>query len=115
MRALVFLFMLAVSLPAFAAEPAAGIWYEGGTLQKADIAAWVDATPENQLATSADFIASLSGLTEIAVIKDPKELAEIRKRSESLRECINAKIAEDETSYDTPVAHVVVFCTILKK
>lgn len=90
-------------------------WYEGGTLQKADITEWQKATPENQLATSADFIASLSGLSEIAVIKDPKELEAIKTRSTELQTCINEAISAEELAADKPVAHLVITCTILKR
>lgn len=39
----------------------AGEWYEGGTLSSAGLLEWQDASMENKIATSADFVASLYG------------------------------------------------------
>jgi hypothetical protein len=100
--------LLLISQPAFAAE-----WYEGGTLQKATVEDWNRATAENQLATSGDFIASLSGITDLSKVTDPTTAADIKKKAEDLRLCINQTIKVD-TLPDTPVAQFVVKCTLLK-
>src|SRR4051812_16961166 len=66
-----FLALLLMCKPAFAAD---ALWYEGGTLQKATVADWKSATPANQLATSGDFIASLSAISDISQVKDQATL-----------------------------------------
>jgi hypothetical protein len=98
------------SLPALAAE-----WYEGGTLQKATIVEWQKATPENQLATAADFIASLSSISDLSALKDAQEVAKIKQRSVDLRECVNQSINNEENAPDRAIAELVLFCTIFKQ
>jgi len=88
-------------------------WYEGGTLQKGTVADWQTATPENQLASSADFIASLNGVRDIGDIKDAATLAEIRQKSDDLQACVNAAI-QPNTAPDQPIAELIVRCTVLK-
>jgi len=98
-----------VSVPALADQP----WYEGGTLQKAVVGDWIKATPENQLATSGDFIASLSAVTDISKVSVSEE-KEIKKRAENLRTCVNETIKEAGAAHDKSVAELVVMCEILK-
>ena len=100
---------LMTAAPAFAQTP----WYEGGTLQKGTVEEWNRATAENQLATSADFIASLNGISDMATVRDPATAAEMKKKSEDLRLCINLSIKVDSPP-DQAVAEFVVRCTILK-
>lgn len=104
--------MLLISSAAFAEE---GVWYEGGTLQKATVTEWQKASPENQLATSADFIASLSAIADLGEVEDPAKLADVRKRSEALRECVNRMIAEGSAAQDSKASEMVVYCTIMKR
>ena len=89
-------------------------WYEGGTLQKATITEWKAATPEDQLATAGDFIASISGVSDIAAVKNPEEADRIKKKAEDLRSCVSQSINAD-TPADQPVANAVVLCTVLKQ
>jgi hypothetical protein len=97
------------------AAPAAEAWYEGGTLQKATAAEWARAAPENQLASAADFIAALNGVSDIASVKDAAALADIRKRAAELQACVNKAIADESTArQDRKVAEMVVFCTVMK-
>ncbi len=98
-----FIALMMISGPAFAQQP----WYEGGTLQKGTVADWKQATAANQLATSADFVASLAGVSDISKVQDPVTLADIRKRSEYLQACINESVAKPVPP-DRPVAEVVV-------
>lgn len=111
-----FIFCLAAVL-AFVSSPAlsAAEWYEGGTLQKGAVSDWTSATPEDQLATSADFIASLSGVKDVAEVKDARALADIKKRSEDLKICIDDLIAKGDLAQDKRIAELVILCTILKK
>ena len=52
-----FLFILLVTIPQFAS---AGKWYEGGTLQSANINKWNQSSYKNRLATSADLFVSIT-------------------------------------------------------
>lgn len=99
-----------ISLPALAEEP----WYEGGTLQKASVGEWLKATPENQLATSGDFIASLSAVSDISKVKASEE-QDIKKRAVDLQQCINDTITESGAVHEKAVAELVVLCTILRR
>lgn len=107
-RLAVFSVLLMVSQPAFAQQ-----WWEGGTLQKATVEDWNRGTAEDQLATSADFIASLSGIADLSKVSDPATAADLKKKAEDLRLCVNQTIKTD-TPQDKPVAEFVVQCTILK-
>ena len=108
--------LMAVCPAAYAVEaPAASIWYEGGTLQKATVADWQQATASNQLATSADFIASLSSVPDISAVNATVQ-ADIKKRATDLKDCINQSIGEQaDMEQDKPVSHLVVMCTIMKR
>jgi hypothetical protein len=108
-RAFVVVALMMIAVPAFAQLP----WYEGGTLQKGTVADWQAASAANQLASSADFIASLNGVKDIGDLKDPAALAEIRKKSDDLQVCINQSI-QPNTAPDQPIAELIVRCTILK-
>ena len=108
-RALLVVVLMMIGIPALAQSP----WYEGGTLQKGTVEEWNRATAENQLATSGDFIASLNGIADLATIKDPVTAAEMKKKSEDLRLCINLSIKVDSPP-DQAIAEFVVRCTILK-
>jgi hypothetical protein len=52
-----FLFVLLFIIPQFAS---AGHWYEGGTLQSANVSKWNQSSYENRLATSADWFVSIT-------------------------------------------------------
>jgi CHASE3 domain sensor protein len=90
-------------------------WYEGGTLQKATIADWRNATADNQLATAADFIATLGSIPDITTIQDQAVLDQLRKRAEDLRQCINQNIQQGNAADSDMLANAVVMCTIVKK
>ena len=92
----------------------ADMWYEGGTLQKATVADWTAATPENQLATSADFIASLNSVPDISKAS-PGEQENIRKLATDLRNCVDETATHPDTPRDKAVAELVVLCTVMKK
>jgi hypothetical protein len=42
-------------------------WYEGGTLHRAKVAEWKDATARNKLATCADFIAKMRNSLDLPI------------------------------------------------
>ena len=89
-------------------------WYDGGTLQKSSGLEWSKATPENQLATAADFLGVMSAVGSADSIKDPKEMEDFRRRAVDLRDCINKTILEDKGKQDSNTAEMVVSCTLFK-
>src|SRR4051812_41767802 len=90
LRFIIILATLLLTIHPALADP----WYEGGTLQKATLSDWRDAAADNQLATAADFIASLSSIADISAVQDQAALDQIRKRAEDLRQCINQNIQQ---------------------
>ena len=84
-------------------------WYVGGTLQKATVAEWQRGLPEDQMATSADFMAATRGIADIVMIKD-KDKAVFKKQVIGLRECMNQLIGRGDADPDKPVAELVVMC-----
>jgi hypothetical protein len=96
--------------PAFSQQ---SVWYEGGTLQKASASQWQAATSQNQLATAGDFIASVSGIADLASVTDVATAAELKKKAEDLQVCVNQSI-KPETPPEQPVAEFIVRCTLLK-
>ena len=101
--------LLLISHSALAQHP----WYEGGTLQKAVVEDWNRATADDQLATSGDFIAALEGISDLSKVDDHAKAAELKKKAEDLRACVNQSINAD-TPLDKTVAELVVRCTVLK-
>lgn len=106
-------FVLALTILSAAAYADATVWYEGGMLQKATLDQWKHATPENQLATAGDFIASLNSISDLSKIA-PGALGPIRKQADELVACINAAANQADANPAQPVAEVVVLCTVLK-
>lgn len=111
MRLFVLLALLFFSAPAFAQRP----WYEGGTLQKANVEQWMKASPADQLATAGDFVASLNSISDLATVTDPEAAARIFKQAQDMVACINRSIAKGDAEEDQPVAQLVVLCSIMKK
>lgn len=73
-------------------------WYEGGNLHKKTIADWKEATQENRLATSADFITTMTG--EIS-----------KEKSIEVAACLTAFASGAEASLmDKKVSDVGVLC-----
>jgi hypothetical protein len=105
-----FLGLLAFS-PAFAVEE----WYEGGTLQRAGAAEWLKATPQDQLASTADFLAVMSGVSDVGNIRDPQEKEDFRRRTVDIQDCINKTLVEDKSKMESKVAELVIGCTLFKK
>ena len=52
-----FLFILLFAILQFSS---AGMWYEGGTLQNANVSIWKQSSYKNRLATSADWFVSIT-------------------------------------------------------
>ena len=110
MRFTVFLAMfLMAGHAAFAAA-----WYDGGTLQKATVSDWQTAAPANQLATAADFIASMSAISDLSTVTNASDAAAIKQKAEDLQSCISQSIVSNNPPPEEPVANLVVRCTILK-
>ncbi len=81
-------------------QPEKKEWYEGGTLHKAKIWEWKQATEENKLATCGDFVAHT--YKEVSL---PKSVA--------LKACINEACKGTTAADNLDVSEVAASCTIL--
>ena len=79
-------------------------WYQGGTLHKAKITDWKNATKENKLATCGDFCAN--------TYKD-NSLNEIKTIATNLMICIDEAVKDVETSGNSEVSEIASLCLIL--
>lgn len=78
-------------------------WYEGGTLHKATAKTWHASSAQNQLATSADFVAAA---------KAAKSMAQLQLRSAALKTCISTSTADPDHRY-LEVSEVAAVCIVL--
>lgn len=77
-------------------------WYKGGTLHEAKGYEWIAKDYADQIATSADFLASL---------KAANSMSQLRMRSISLNRCIN-EIASDHSFMNMSVKDITVLCVV---
>ena len=77
-------------------------WYSGGTLHRSTISEWRLATPQNKLATSADFAAKILEPTAIEQVREPAKL---------LVQCIDSAAQVAPASYQT--SEVAVACIVV--
>ena len=96
---LVIIVTLISTSPALTAE-----WYEGGTLHKSTLSEWRNASPQNRLATSADFTA--------AILKDTSTFQEVVRQTPAMLNCINevAKSPDVDRQY---VSEIAALCAVL--
>lgn len=83
-------------------------WYENGTLHKASVSEWKQATEENKLATSADFAASIKTSRK----EKYSNMEEMRYDAENLKSCIEEAIKGDIIN-ESKVSEVAPLCAIL--
>ncbi len=76
-------------------------WYEGGTLHKAKIADWKNATYRNKLATCADFMAKTDNTIS---------MEELKYRAVALVSCIDTSVEGLEFTNDMAVSETAVLC-----
>ena len=91
--------LLIASLPVLAE------WYSGGSLHRATAAQWISATPENRLATSADFSAKA---------KKPKNMRELKADAINLNACITTA-ASDPSLSSIKVSELAAGCIVLMR
>ncbi|NWB91624.1 hypothetical protein [Pseudomonas agarici] len=78
-------------------------WYVGGTLHKAKLADWQEATAENRLATAADFAAKL---------KPAADMNTLLKTAVGIGSCLDEVALEPVASHQD-VADIAAFCVLL--
>lgn len=83
--------------------PAKKMWYEGGTLHRAKISEWKNATEENKLATCGDFMATLDNSVSVDVLLD---------RAKALRACINEATNGIDNVDNDNVSEIASLCTV---
>jgi len=81
-------------------------WYEGGTLHKATMSEWKDASDENKIATCSDFVAKIRLDSGVAYDEN-----EILTESYALKRCIDATQNEKNMS-SWKVAEVAAVCLV---
>ena len=79
-------------------------WYEGGTLHRAIISDWINATDQNKLATCANFMATVDNTVS---------MTELKRRATQLKNCIDETIKGLESTNNESVAEIASACTIL--
>ena len=79
-------------------------WYQGGTLHKAKIVDWKNASDRNKLATCGDFLAKKYNASS---------LAKIKLRAENLQICIDEAVFGHTYSDESEVASVASLCMVL--
>ena len=86
------LFVLLFTIPQFAS---AGHWYEGGTLQSANVSKWNQSSYENRLATSADWFVSITKQHNSSLQKKVNQLSgsqylvTLKAFSAQLKKCVS--------------------------
>lgn len=78
-------------------------WYEGGTLHKATVGQWKNATEKNKLATCADFA---------AVADNTVSMTELKSRALNLMNCINEATRGLDELNNEKVASIASMCSI---
>jgi len=76
-------------------------WYVGGTLHKAKISEWKNATEKNKLATCADFMVN---------INNTLSAVELKRTATELKNCINEATRGVDDFNEMTVAEFVVLC-----
>ena len=77
-------------------------WYEGGTLHKAKISDWKNATEKNKLATCGDFMATVDNTVS---------MTELKKRATELKNCIDEATRGLENTNNEAVSSIAAICT----
>lgn len=85
-------------------------WYSGGNLQRSKVSEFVAASPDNQLATCANWTARA---TDVAFLKQ-NGINSIRDGAEAVRQCI-VKSAEDGAASNQDTVDLAIMCMTLLK
>lgn len=86
-----------------AATPSRSEWYRNGTLHQETGRAWKQATAENRLATSADFVSRVA---------NPRSTEDLRLKAVGLSACISEAVA-DASGDSQDVSAVAAACVML--
>lgn len=79
-------------------------WYIGGTLHKAKISEWKNATEKNKLATCGNFMATVDNTVS---------MTELKKRATELKNCIDEATRGLENVNDWEVSGIAASCIII--
>ena len=99
-RFLIFVSLVMLSTTAIAKE-----WYEGGTLHNATAGRWRAGSPENQLATAADWV------TKIVKVSG---LDDIKWKAIEVRSCVNLATV-DSAMHNQNASDIAVLCIVQLK
>lgn len=104
---------ISVSLFCCLQAQAAKQWFEGGTLHKSSLAAWSKASYSNKLATSADFVMTLSRGNFLKFTVLPTS-SEMKKYAMPIEKCIS-EIAKDKKFHSQNTSEIAVMCAVTLK
>lgn len=94
------------------ATPERHSWYPGGTLHDVDIAAWLAATPQNQLATAADWALGFPSVQR--AVRTSTEADAMFPYASALRSCVTqAAIDERADGHSPRTSDVAAACAVL--
>ena len=87
-------------------------WYEGGTLQRASVRQWLEASTQNQLATASQWLLT-SEQQKAKVAAAAGDMRSVLSSADKLRQCINAALRRHSHLYSNmPAADIAVTCMI---
>lgn len=92
------------------AQAAKKEWFEGGNLHKASLATWSKANYRNKLATSADFIMTLSRGKFLKFTIVPSS-TEMKKYAAPIEKCIS-EVAKDKKLHSQKAADTAIMCAV---
>jgi hypothetical protein len=88
-------------------------WYTGGTLHKATVRQWLEATMQNQMATASDWVMTSKDMKAKASAGD---MSVVVQRADKLRQCINAALRHHAQLYASmPASDLATTCMITLK
>ena len=90
-------FTITAMLIVFTGTVSSAEWYEGGSLSNSGILEWQEATPQNKLATSADFVALMfqKKMLKSEIIKTIGSVNDIKPYAVELATCIEGVTAKN--------------------
>lgn len=90
-------FIITAMFILFAGTASSAEWYEGGSLSNAGVLEWQEATPQNKIATSSDFVALMfqKKMLKSEIIKTIRSVNDIKPYAVELAACIEGATEKD--------------------
>ena len=78
-------------------------WYQGGSLHKAKIVGWKNASEKNKLATCGDFMATVDNTVS---------MTELKVRAENLKICIDEATRDLDNMNNESISSIASMCIV---